>query len=588
MAITRLHLTAGDSVGWAIDEDMRLVRESLAGVCEITSLARAQAVHCGWWVNLLPYSRADFRGKHVICSAENPPYYYVTLPEFLKARDLVTTWIARSREAAAQFSALGIESRYAPYTFDPAIFHPLPKDHPEVAALRQKWRIPTDRYLIANFHRDTEGADLQSPKLQKGPDLFLEIVARLHQEGAPVHALLAGPRRFWLRRQLAERGVPFSFVGEDTQGREDLAVNTLPRTMLNVLYSLGDLHLVTSRWEGGPQSVLESAATRSPILSTAVGLAHEVLAPECLFTSVRQACELVRSDIATGFLRGFVEAHYQRVQEHHTEPVLRAHLAAIYGSLAPLEQRSGAMLRGLRRLAARARRLLLRPAPVRTVAILHRPAPEPGTAFDRFFAALAEELGRRGCRVRRDLEERSDACVLGHLPPDDALRPTLETLHDMPVIAFLDDAAPDRASRACTLFPSLDALLHVHREGNLPPRALVFTPPMTAVPGETPPAADDVCVVAENDPWAAGRIEQAMSRGVPVVYPRDSEYRSVVWFGGLPYGNAAEREDRLAEVRAEYATYQRMAVPASLATVADRLLRLIPICRELASHDDAG
>ena len=169
MPITRVHLTAGDKVGWAIDEDLRLVRDSLAGVCEITSLAKAEAVHSGWWVNLLPYAAADFRGKHVICTAENAPFYYITEPEFLKVREMVTQWIVRSREGAAQFAALGIESRYAPYTFDPAVFHPLPLDHAEVQKLVRRWAIPTGKYLVANFHRDTEGANGCSAILNRTP-----------------------------------------------------------------------------------------------------------------------------------------------------------------------------------------------------------------------------------------------------------------------------------------------------------------------------------------------------------------------------------------------------------------------------------
>ena len=37
------------------------------------------------------------------------------------------------------------------------------------------------------------------------------------------------------------------------------------------------LYIVSSRFEGGPQSILECAATKTPIISTDVGIAKEIL-----------------------------------------------------------------------------------------------------------------------------------------------------------------------------------------------------------------------------------------------------------------------------------------------------------------------
>ena len=43
---------------------------------------------------------------------------------------------------------------------------------------------------------------------------------------------------------------------------------------------LADLYLVTSRYEGGPQSIVECGLTKTPIISTDVGLAYEILNPK--------------------------------------------------------------------------------------------------------------------------------------------------------------------------------------------------------------------------------------------------------------------------------------------------------------------
>ena len=42
--------------------------------------------------------------------------------------------------------------------------------------LRRELGFSNDEFLIGSFQRDTEGKDLISPKLSKGPDRFIEIV----------------------------------------------------------------------------------------------------------------------------------------------------------------------------------------------------------------------------------------------------------------------------------------------------------------------------------------------------------------------------------------------------------------------------
>ncbi len=590
MPITRVHLTAGDKVGWAIDEDLRLVRDSLAGVCEVTSLAKAEVVHSGWWVNLLPYSPADFRGKHVVCTAENAPFYYITEPEFLKVREMVTQWIVRSREGAAQFAALGIESRYAPYTFDPAVFHPLPLDHPEVQKLVRRWSIPTEKYLVANFHRDTEGADLRSPKIQKGPDAFLEIVTLLRDRGADFHVLLAGPRRFYLRRELAARRIPFTFVGEDTGANDDLTANTLHRSVLNLLYSIADAQVVSSRWEGGPQSVLEAAATCCKIISTRVGLAPDVLEPGCLFDTVFEAADLLERDIATGVLDASVEPQFQRVSIAHTEPALREHLREIYRSLEPLPASGSGSGRSIRRVADRLLgRFKAKPA-VRSIALVHEPKKETSNAFDDFLRRLADELRERGCGLADAADGTDcDAVLLGRVTPGN---PHLEKLSPSalpPVIGFLDDesaansaASIHRQHCACVLLSSIEALTHLQTRGEISNRTLVIPPVATATRAT---ATAEPVLLRSDDPWAGGRIQQALASGAPILYPHGSHYEYAVWFGGLALRDAESPSEKLATFSAHHDIFARLAAPVSIASVADRLLRLISTTRELLTDE---
>ena len=48
-------------------------------------------------------------------------------------------------------------------------------------------------------------------------------------------------------------------------------------------YNILNLYLVTSRIEGGPQAILECAQTRTPLLSTNVGVAPEILHEESIY-----------------------------------------------------------------------------------------------------------------------------------------------------------------------------------------------------------------------------------------------------------------------------------------------------------------
>ena len=54
--------------------------------------------------------------------------------------------------------------------------------------------------------------------------------------------------------------------------------------MLNKLYNVLDLYLVTSRIEGGPQAILECGISKTPIFSTDVGIASKILNQDSIFS----------------------------------------------------------------------------------------------------------------------------------------------------------------------------------------------------------------------------------------------------------------------------------------------------------------
>ncbi len=99
---------------------------------------------------------------------------------------------------------------------------------------------------------------------------------------------------------------------------DDYPANILDRSTLNLLYHAADLHLVSSRSEGGPFAILEAAGARSKVLSTPVGLAADVLEPYCLYQTFDEAARLIERDMQDGFLSNAVEVHYERVLRNHS------------------------------------------------------------------------------------------------------------------------------------------------------------------------------------------------------------------------------------------------------------------------------
>ena len=137
--------------------------------------------------------------------------------------------------------------------------------------LKEKYKIEDEYYLIGSFQRDSEGHDVNLPKLSKGPDRFLEIVKDMNKE-KKVLVLLTGKRRNYIINALEENNIQYKYFE---------MVNI---KKINELYNMLNLYIVTSRVEGGPQAILECAITKTPIISTDVGVAKEILSKESLFS----------------------------------------------------------------------------------------------------------------------------------------------------------------------------------------------------------------------------------------------------------------------------------------------------------------
>ena len=157
-----------------------------------------------------------------------------------------------------------------------------------------------DEILIGSFQKDSEGKTNQ-PKLEKGPDVFLDIVTELKRKHN-IKVILSGYNRRYLIENLRSRNIPFSYC----ERFDDL----------NLLYDCVDWCFVTSRSEGGPQSVLEAAYRKVKILSTDVGMAPEVLHSDCICCGV--------NDFVTKFEEGMDrrKENFDNVQEYLPQKII--------------------------------------------------------------------------------------------------------------------------------------------------------------------------------------------------------------------------------------------------------------------------
>ena len=158
--------------------------------------------------------------------------------------------------------------------------------------LRKKYGFNTEDFLIGSFQRDTEGSDLVSPRLIKGPDLFIKLVSELYETKKNIKVVLTGTRRQYIISELNKLNIPIKYFEMVSQAE------------VNELYNLLDLYLVTSRIEGGPQSIVECAQIKTPILSTDVGIASEILDKKSIFNLEN-----------FGFAESNIEVAYKNVQQ---------------------------------------------------------------------------------------------------------------------------------------------------------------------------------------------------------------------------------------------------------------------------------
>ena len=150
----------------------------------------------------------------------------------------------------------------------------------DAAELRKKHKIPLDTYVVMSAQRDTEGSSIASGqfvgKHEKGPDLFCDYVEKLREKEHNLHVVLGGWRRQYVINRLLIAKIPYTYFELPSQ------------EVINDLYNLSNLYVVASRFEGGPQALLEASSTGCPVVSRSVGIAEDVLPQQSINDDLTQ------------------------------------------------------------------------------------------------------------------------------------------------------------------------------------------------------------------------------------------------------------------------------------------------------------
>mgnify|MGYP001213725518 CR=1 FL=1 len=244
----------------------------------------------GWCWNHVPIEL--LRTKKVILTVHHivPEKFDETKINEFRIRDqIVDAYHVPNSKTASIVSQLTNKPIYiCSYWYEPKLWSPISKNK------SQKYLgLPSDKFIVGSFQRDTEGGSLK-PKLEKGPDLFCDFVEKISKV-RNVHVLLGGWRRGFVINRLEKNNIPFTFFEQ------------APIEKLKMMYGACDLYVVASRYEGGPQAILEAAAMKVPIVSTDVGIASSVLSPYCII-DIPEQVYVPSSDL--------VEKNYQNVQQY--------------------------------------------------------------------------------------------------------------------------------------------------------------------------------------------------------------------------------------------------------------------------------
>jgi len=299
-----IYITGKDNYKWSTYYDWKHHIKTFRslGFKTVNNYKKASIIYNIWWNNpeLLNTQFRIFKlilNKKLISVVSNNISDYKN--EFNKFCKITDFWVCTNEKQIDFLIKKNIKRDKIflnPFYVNEKIFKFLDKTKKQLAdQLEINYNVLKNKYLIGSFQRDSLGKDLSKPKWQKNPDMYIDIFKGIDKKRYLF--ILAGPRRHYLITQLEKNNVNYIFIGNESyirNNKDDIKVNTLSLTKINTLYNLIDLYLVVSTSEGGPKAIIESSLTKTPILSTDVGIAKIFLDEFCICNNTNEFVKKIK------------------------------------------------------------------------------------------------------------------------------------------------------------------------------------------------------------------------------------------------------------------------------------------------------
>lgn len=319
----KIYLLGTDFVNGSIDKDRENVKYFLKKIdYRITgNIFEATHLYCVWadflldkcYLILILKNLIKFK---IIANVTNDIRYY--RKNIKKLSRIVDIWVAPSKRIYNYLFQLNLNVNLIPFYVPVKIFKKIKLNKKEIAEkLKLDYNKIKNKTVICTFQRDSTGSNLLKPKWQKNPDLLISILKNLPKNRFIL--LLAGPRRHYIINQCEINNIPFLYYGNFwyiRKQKDDILINNHPLDIINLLYNISDISLISSKIEGGPKAILEASLTKTLVFSTDVGLAKDFIHEDLIF-SEKNIDKVIRFMIdfnkKEDVIKKYVEYNYNQV-----------------------------------------------------------------------------------------------------------------------------------------------------------------------------------------------------------------------------------------------------------------------------------
>ena len=283
MSIKKLTFTTkgGDYNSWALDQMLLYVRNGIEQKTTwkyVESIQFADIVIFGWYSGYIENKFLLNKRQIIICLLENDTKkVYPNL--FQKGLNhQIDIWLTQSTKEKNKLNKQGFKAFVMPYSqnhnkssYQNSLFE---KDLLEPLI---NFKLKSNKKLIVSIQRDSSLINNKwVQKEQKNPSYLVNLYKESLKQNIPIMLVITGVRRHWIVNELDKNKLPYIFVGQKPDIKDDY-LKKIPRATILEITKECDFGVVTSSWEGGPLCIIESLEVNKLTFSTDVGFSKDLL-----------------------------------------------------------------------------------------------------------------------------------------------------------------------------------------------------------------------------------------------------------------------------------------------------------------------